>query len=63
MEKLMVDKIDEAIISGLGQNSRQTTFELWDFLKGFGYNISQEEIESRIAVLEDEALSKTILFQ
>ncbi len=54
----MVDRIDEIIISGLSQNSKQSTFELWDFLKGFGYNISQEEIESRISVLEEEGVIK-----
>ena len=54
----MVDRIDEVIISGLGQNSKQSTFELWDFLKGYGYNISQEEIESRIKVLEEEGVIK-----
>ena len=52
----MVDRIDEIIISGLNQNSRQSVFELWDFLKGFGYNIPQEEIESRISVLEEEGV-------
>ncbi|RNJ77472.1 MAG: Lrp/AsnC family transcriptional regulator [Nitrosopumilus sp. H8] len=52
----MVDKVDELIISGLSHNSRQSTFEMWDFLKGFGYNISQEEIESRISVLEEEGV-------
>ena len=54
----MVDKIDEIIISGLGRNSRQSTFELWDFLKGFGHNVPQEEIESRISALEEEGVIK-----
>ena len=52
----MVDRVDELIISVLSQNSRQGTAEIWDFLKGFGYNISEEEIESRKQVLEDEGV-------
>lgn len=54
----MVDKIDELIISGLSQNSKQSAFELWDFLKTFGYNISQDEIESRISALEEQKVIK-----
>ncbi|RNJ75482.1 MAG: Lrp/AsnC family transcriptional regulator [Nitrosopumilus sp. B06] len=54
----MVDKIDELIISGLSHNSKQGTFEMWDFLKGFGCNITQEEIESRISVLEEDGVIK-----
>jgi len=54
----MVDKIDELIISALTHNSKQSIFEIWDFLKGFGYNIPQEEIESRISVLEEEGVIK-----
>ena len=54
----MVDKIDELIISALSQNSRQTNFELWDFLKGFGHNVAEEEIESRKQVLEEEGIIK-----
>ena len=54
----MVDKVDELIISILSQDSRQSTPEIWDFLKGFGYNISEEEIESRKKVLEDEGVIK-----
>lgn len=55
----MVDRIDELIISVLSQNSRQGTSEIWDFLKGFGYNVSEEEIESRRQVLEDEGIIKS----
>lgn len=54
----MVDKIDELLISGLSQNSKQSTFELWDFLKGSGHNIPQDEIESRISVLEEKGIIK-----
>lgn len=52
----MVDKIDELIISTLSQDSRQGTAEIWDFLNGFGYNIPEEEIESRKQALEDEGI-------
>ena len=44
----MTDEIDELIISPLSKDSRQGAAEIWDFLRGFGHNISQEEIESRI---------------
>ena len=54
----MVDRIDELIISALGQNSQQSTFELWDFLKGFGHNVSEEEIESRKKILEEDGVIK-----
>lgn len=54
----MVDKIDELIISALSQNSKQNAFEIWDFLKSFGYNITEDEIESRISILEDEKVIK-----
>jgi len=54
----MVDRIDELIISALSQNSRQGTFELWDFLKGFGHNVPEEEIESRRKVLEEDGIIK-----
>ncbi len=53
-----VDRIDELIISALSKNSRQSTFEMWDFLKGFGYNVTQEEIESRISALEQNKIIK-----
>ncbi len=52
----MVDRIDELIISALSQNSRQSVFELWDFLKGFGHNVPEEEIESRKKTLEEEGI-------
>lgn len=54
----MVDGIDELIISALSQNSRQSTFELWDFLKGFGHNVTEEEIESRKQELQDSGVIK-----
>lgn len=54
----MVDKIDEIIISILSQDSRQGIFEIWDFLKGFGYKISEEEIEARKHALEEQGIIK-----
>lgn len=54
----MIDKIDQLIISALAQNSKQDLFELWDYLKGFGYNVSREEIESRISILEADKIIK-----
>lgn len=50
--------MDELIISALSQNSKQGTFEIWDFLKGFNYNLTEEEIESRISKLEEEGIIK-----
>ena len=49
---MMVDKIDELILSALSQDARQSHFEIWDYLRGFGQSISEEEIESRIKVME-----------
>ncbi len=54
----MADRIDGLIISALSQNAKQNTFELWDFLKAQGYNMSEEEIESRIRTLEDSGIIK-----
>ena len=55
---VLIDKIDELIISALSQNSKQGVFEIWDFLKGFNYNLTEEEIESRISKLEEEGTIK-----
>ena len=49
-----MDKADELILSTLSKNSKQDTIEIWDFLKEHGYNLSEEEIESRITRLEGE---------
>ncbi len=54
----LIDKVDELIISALSQNSKQEIFEIWDFLKGFNYNLTEEEIESRISKLEEEGIIK-----
>ena len=52
----MLDNVDELILSALSINSRQDSKEIWDFLRGYGYNPTQEEIESRIARLEAEGI-------
>ncbi len=54
-----MDKIDELIISTLSQNSKQKVFEVWDFLKGFNYDITEDEIESRISKLEEDKIIKS----
>jgi len=50
----MVDGIDELILSTLSTNSRQDTTELLDFLRGYGYNLTDEEIKFRISKLEED---------
>ncbi len=54
----MVDGIDELIISALGRDSRQGTFELWDFLRGLGHEIPEGEVESRRQALESGGIIK-----
>ncbi len=54
----MVDQIDELIISALSQNAKQSTFEIWDFLKKFKINLTEDEIESRISKLESDKVIK-----
>ncbi len=51
-----MDKIDDLILSALSQDSRQKPFAIWDFLRGYGYNIPQDEIESRIKGMEDDGV-------
>ncbi|HEX6561245.1 MAG TPA: Lrp/AsnC family transcriptional regulator, partial [Nitrososphaera sp.] len=52
----MVDEIDELILSALSKNSLQDTRETWDFLRGHGHNLTEEEIESRITKLEADGV-------
>jgi DNA-binding Lrp family transcriptional regulator len=52
----MLDSIDELILSTLSRNSRQDTKEIWDFLRGFGHSLTEDEIESRISRLEDQGV-------
>ena len=54
----MIDKVDELIISTLTENSRQKVFEIWDFLRGHNYNLTEEDIESRISKLEENGVIK-----
>lgn len=51
---MLLDDIDELILSALSKNAKQDTMEIWDFLKDHGHDITEEEIESRIASLEKE---------
>ena len=55
----VLDRIDELILSALSQNSRQKTYEIWDTLKGSGYDLTEEEIESRIAKMEQDKVIKS----
>ena len=52
----MLDGIYELILSSLSRNSRQDTKEIWDFLRGFGHDLSENEIESRITRMEEEGI-------
>jgi DNA-binding Lrp family transcriptional regulator len=52
----MLDNIDELILSTLSQNSKQDAREIWDFLNSYGYNLAEEEIESRITRLEQDGI-------
>ena len=54
----MIDKVDELIISTMTENSRQKVFEIWDFLRGYNYNLTEEDIESRISKLEENGVIK-----
>ncbi len=54
----MVDNVDELIISALSKDARQDTFELWDYIRRFGYNVPEEEIESRKHELEKSGIIK-----
>jgi Lrp/AsnC family leucine-responsive transcriptional regulator len=53
---MLLDNIDELIISTLSKNSKQDTVEIWDYLKGYGYNLTEAEIDSRITRLEQEGV-------
>ncbi len=52
----MLDDIDELILSTMSKNSKQDVKEIWDFLRGYGHNLSEDEIESRIFRLEEEGV-------
>ena len=50
----MLDAIDELILSALSKNSKQDLQEMGDYIKDYGYNLTIDEIRSRIKTLEDE---------
>jgi len=52
----VIDGIDELILSTLSRNSKQDTKEIWDFLMDYDYNLTDEEIESRIGKLEKDGV-------
>jgi Lrp/AsnC family leucine-responsive transcriptional regulator len=52
----MIDEVDELILSTLSHNSKQDSREIWDFLRGYGINLTEEEIESRISKLEEDGV-------
>jgi DNA-binding Lrp family transcriptional regulator len=52
----MLDNIDELILSTLSKNSKQDFREMWDFLKGYGHDLTEEEIESRITRMEQDGI-------
>ena len=50
----MLDAIDEIILSALSKNAKQDLQEIEESLKDYGYNLSLEEIDSKIKTLENE---------
>ena len=52
----MLDNVDELILSTLSKNSKQYNKEIWDFLRGYGHSLTEEEIETRIARLEQDGV-------
>jgi DNA-binding Lrp family transcriptional regulator len=58
MITLMIDAVDELILSTLSKNSKQDTIEIWDLLRDHGYCLSEEEIEAKITKLQDEGIIK-----
>lgn len=52
----MVDNVDELILSALSKNSKQDPRELWDFLMSHEYNLTEDEIETRISGLEQNGV-------
>ena len=50
----MLDTVDELILSALSKNSKQDLHEMGDYIRDYGYNLTIDEIRSRIKILEDE---------
>jgi DNA-binding Lrp family transcriptional regulator len=52
----MLDNVDELILTTLSKNSKQYNKEIWDFLRGYGHSLTEKEIETRIARLEQDGV-------
>lgn len=50
----MIDEIDEIILSALSINSKKDLTEILNFLGDLGYNLTEQEVESRITKLEKD---------
>jgi Lrp/AsnC family leucine-responsive transcriptional regulator len=50
------DAIDELILSALSKNAKQDLSEIWDFLRGHGNDLTEDEIENRIIKMEREGV-------
>lgn len=48
----MLDDVDELILSALSKNAKQDVGEIWDFLRGQGHDLTEDEIQDRIARME-----------
>lgn len=53
---LLIDTIDEVILSSLSKNAKNDTREILENLMDSGYNLTESEIESRITNLEDSGV-------
>lgn len=53
---MAADRIDELIISALSQDARRGTADIWDYLRGFGHSVPEEEIEARRRALEEDGV-------
>jgi Lrp/AsnC family leucine-responsive transcriptional regulator len=49
-----IDEIDELILSALSINSKKDLTEILNFLGDLGYNLTEQEVESRITKLEKD---------
>jgi DNA-binding Lrp family transcriptional regulator len=56
--KLMIDAADELILSALSQNSKQDAVEIRDLLRDHGHSLTEEEIKSKISVLQEGGVIK-----
>ena len=51
---VMIDEIDQLILSALSINSKKDLTEILNFLGDLGYNLTEQEVESRITKLEKD---------